>query len=110
MTSGCKKPIIFPAALNKKVSHCRAVAKKYKRAKNVVNWSALAPVFSSASFGSALSVVGLPATIPLGGAGGAFALASSVLIIASLRVTVPSPRGKTRGRERLRKADTNRVM
>ena len=28
----------------------------------------------------------------------------------SLRVAVPSPRGKTGGRERLRKADTNRVM
>ena len=39
--------------------------------------------FSSASFGSALSVVGLLVTIPLGGVGGAFALASSGLIIAS---------------------------
>ena len=28
----------------------------------------------------------------------------------SLRVAVPSPRGKTGGRERLRKPDTNRVM
>ena len=28
----------------------------------------------------------------------------------SLRVAVPSPRGKTGGRERLRKAGTNRVM
>ena len=28
------------AALNKEVSHYRAVAKKYKRAKKVVNWSA----------------------------------------------------------------------
>ena len=28
----------------------------------------------------------------------------------SLRVAVPTPRGKTGGRERLRKADTNRVM
>ena len=62
------------AALNREVSHYRAVAKKYKRAKKAVNWAAagssgLSAVFSSASFGSALSVVGLPATIPLGGVG-----------------------------------------
>ena len=35
---------------------------------------------------NALSVVGLPATIPLGGVGGAFALASSGLIIASKKL------------------------
>jgi len=56
-----------------------------------VNWSAAgsngpSAVFSSASFASALSVVGLPATIPLGGVGGAFALASSGLIIASKKL------------------------
>ena len=44
---------------------------------------ALSAAFSSSSFGSALSVVGLPATIPLGGISGVFALASSGLIIAS---------------------------
>ena len=74
------------AALNKEV-----VGKKYKRAKKFVNWSAagssgLSFVFSSASFGSALSVVGLPATIPLGGVGGAFALLSSGLIVASKKL------------------------
>jgi len=42
--------------------------------------------FSSASFGSALSVVGLPAAVPLGGAGGCFALVSSGLIIASKKL------------------------
>ena len=57
------------AALNKEVGHYRVVAKKYKRAKKVVNWSAagssvLSAAFSSASFGSALSVVGLPVIIP----------------------------------------------
>ena len=62
--------------------------KKYKCAKKVANWSAagssiISTAFSSASLGSALSVVGLPAAIPLGGVGGAFALASSGLIIAS---------------------------
>ena len=76
------------ASLNKQVGHYRVVAKKYKRAKKVVNWSAagssvLSAAISSASFGSPLSVVGLPATIPLGSVGGAFALASSGLIIAS---------------------------
>jgi len=79
------------AALNGEVSHYRAVAKKYKRAKKFVNWSAagssgLSAVFSSASFSSALSVVGLPATILLGGVGGAFALVSSGLIIASKKL------------------------
>ena len=42
-------------------------------------------VFLSAAF-SFLSVVGLPATIPLGGAGGCFALVSSGLIIASKKL------------------------
>ena len=75
------------AALNKEVSHYRSVAKKYKRSKKAFNWSAagsrvLSAAFSSASFGSALSFVGLPATIPLGVVGGCFALASSGLIIA----------------------------
>ena len=71
--------------------HYRAVSKKYKCAKKVVNWSAagssvLSAAFSSTSFGSTVSVVGLPATIPLGGVGGAFALASSGLIITSKKL------------------------
>jgi len=79
------------AALNGEVSHYQAVAKKYKRAKIFVNWSAAgssgpSAVFSSASFGSGLSVVGLPGTIPLGGVGGAFVLVSSGLIIASKKL------------------------
>ena len=79
------------ASLNKEVVHYRAVAKRYKPAKKVVNWSAagssvFSAVFSSASFGSALFVVGLPATIPLGGVGSAFALALSGLIIASKKL------------------------
>ena len=78
-------------ALNKEVGHYRAVAKKYKRAKKVFNLSAagssvLSAAFSSASFGSALSFVGLPATLPLGVVGGCFALASSGLIIACKKV------------------------
>ena len=76
------------AALNDEVVHYRVVAKKYKRAKKIVNWSAtvsglLSFACSSASFGSALYVIGIPAAIPLGGVGGAFALASSGLIVAS---------------------------
>ena len=78
-------------ALNKEVDNYRAVAKKYKRAKKVFNLSAagssvLSAAFSSASFGSALSFVGLPATLPLGVVGGCFALASSGLIIACKKV------------------------
>ena len=79
------------AALNAEVFHYRAVAKKYKRAKKVTNWSAagstiISTALSSASLASALSVVGLPAAIPLGGVGGAFALASSGLIVASKKL------------------------
>ena len=79
------------AALNAEVVHYRSVAKKYKRAKKVANWSAvgssiISTAISSASLTSALSVVGLPAAIPLGGIGGAFALASSGLIIASKKI------------------------
>ena len=79
------------AYLNGEVSHYRVVGKKYKRAKKFVNWSAadssrLSALFSCASFGSALSIVGLPATIPLGGVGGAFAFVSSGLIVASKKL------------------------
>ena len=79
------------ASLNAEVVHYRAVAKKYKRAKKVAHWSAagcsiFSIVVSSAGLASALSVVGLPAAIPLGGVGGAFAAASSGLIIASKKL------------------------
>jgi len=73
------------------VDHYRAVAKKYKRTKKFVNCGAagtsvLSAVFSSASFGSAISVIGLPATIPLGGVAGGFALVSSGLIVVSKKL------------------------
>ena len=79
------------AALNAEVVHYRSVVKKYKRAKKVTNWSAadssiISTAFSSASLASALSFVGLPATIPLGSVGGVFALASSGMIIASKKL------------------------
>ena len=79
------------AVLNAEVIHYRAVAKKYKRAKKTTNWIAagsglISTACSSASFGSALSVVGIPAAIPLSGLGGLFALASSGLIIASKKL------------------------
>ena len=79
------------AALNAEVAHYRGVAKKYKRAKKIVNWSAtgcglFSAGLSTASLGTALSVVGLPAPIPLGSVGGAFALASSGLIVASKKL------------------------
>jgi len=90
-TSGCRKINEISAALNSEVSHYRVVAKKCKRAKKFVNWSAagssaLSAASPSASFGSALSAVGLPATVPLSDVGGAFALASSGLIIASKKL------------------------
>ena len=79
------------AALNAEVVRYRAVAKKYKRAKKAANWSAagcgmFSTLLSSASLASALSIVGLPAAIPLSGVGGAFAAASSGLIIASKKL------------------------
>ena len=79
------------AALNAEVVHYRGVAKKYKRAKKTTNWFAagsglFSTACSTASFGSALTVVGIPAAIPLGGVGGLFALASSGMIIASKRL------------------------
>ena len=79
------------AALNAEVAHYRIVAKKYKRAKKIVNWSAtscgfLSAGLSTSSLVTAMSVVGLPASIPLGGVGGAFALASSGLIVASKKL------------------------
>ena len=79
------------AALNAEVAHYRVVAKKYKRAKKIVNWSAtgtglLSAACSTASFGSALSVIGIPVAIPLGGVGGTFALVSSGLIFVSKKL------------------------
>ena len=66
------------SAALEKVSHYEVVVKKYKCAKNVVNWtpagySVLSVAFPGASLGSALSIVGLPATILLGHIGGCFA-------------------------------------
>ena len=79
------------ADLNAEVVHYRVVAKKYKRAKKIVNWSAtgtglLSAACSTASFGSALSIVGIPVAIPLGGVGGTFALVSSGLIFVSKKL------------------------
>ena len=79
------------AALNAEVVHYRGVAKKYKRAKKAANWISagcgmFSTLLSSASLASALSIVGLPAAVPLGGVGGAFAAASSGLIIVSKKL------------------------
>ena len=65
------------AALNAEVVHYRGVAKKYKRVKKTTNLFAagsgmISAACSTASFGSALTVVGIPAAIPLGGVGGLF--------------------------------------
>ena len=79
------------AALNAEVVHYRSVAKEYKRAKKTTNWfaagsSIISTALSTASLASALSVVGIPAAIPLGGVSGTFALASSGMIIASKKL------------------------
>ena len=79
------------ADLNKEVVHHRSVAKKFKRFKKTANWVAtgsglISTACSTASLGSALTVVGIPAAIPLGGVGGLFALASTGLIIASKKL------------------------
>jgi len=86
-----KKINEISATLHGEVDHYRSVAKKYKRTKKFVNLGAggssvLSAVFSSASFGSAISVIGLPATIPLGGVAGGFALVSSGLIVTSKKL------------------------
>jgi len=86
-----KKINEISANLRGEVDHYRAVAKKYKRTKKFVNYGAagtsvLSAVYSSASSGSAISVIGLPATIPLGGVAGGFALVSSGLIVASKKL------------------------
>ena len=79
------------AALNAEVFHYRGLVKKYKRAKKAANWIAagcgmFSTLLSTASLASALSIVGLPAAVPLSGVGGAFAAASSGLIIASKKL------------------------
>ena len=79
------------ASLNEEIAHYRTVAKKYKRTKKAVNWSSagcgvFSTLLSSASLASALSVIGLPAAIPLSGVSGAFAAASSGLIFASKKL------------------------
>ena len=79
------------AALSAEVAHYRAVAKKYQRAKKAANWSSagfgmFSTALSTASLASAFSIVGLPAAVPPGGVGGAFAAASSGLIIASKKL------------------------
>ena len=43
-------------------------------------------VASSASLGTALSIVGLPAAVPLASASGCFALASSGLVVCGKKI------------------------
>jgi len=81
--------------LVQEVRHYRLALKKYKRAKKFVNWGAvgssvLSAAFSSASLGSALSVVGLLATVPLGSVSRCFALVSLGLIISSRKLEAKS--------------------
>lgn len=77
--------------LPQEVNQFWLIIKKYKWAKNVINWSTggssfLSVAFLSARSGSALSVVGLRATIPLNLVGVRFARVSSDLIISGKKL------------------------
>ena len=79
------------STLSQEVTHYRLVGKKYKRANKVVKWLAggatcLSAVASSASLGTALSVIGIPAAVPLGALGGCLAIASCGLIITGKKL------------------------
>ena len=79
------------STLSQEVTHYRLVGKKYKRANKVVKWlaggaSCLSAVASSASLGTALSVIGIAAAVPLGALGGCLAIASCGLIITGKRL------------------------
>jgi len=78
--------------LGQEVRHYRLVLKKYKRAKKFVNWGAAGSSVLSAAFSafSALSVVGLLATVPLGSVSRCFALVSLGLIISSRKLEAKS--------------------
>ena len=67
------------------------VAKKYKRAKTICNWFAggrglISAAASSASLGTALSIVGIPATVPLVAVSGGGALASSGFVVCGKKL------------------------
>ena len=75
------------ATLAQEVSHYWLVGKKYKQVKTVTNWlvggsGVFSAAVSNASLGTALSVIGIPAAVPLRAVGGCFALASSWFVIA----------------------------
>ena len=81
----------FRVQMINEVSHYRKVRKKYKKARNLVNWRLPAPAFFRRRFRALalarlFQIVGLPATIPLGGTGGGFALPSTGLIVARKRL------------------------
>ena len=77
--------------LTPKLPIIASLRKNISGARKVVNWSAtgtglISAACSTASFGSALSVIGIPVAIPLGSVGGTLALASSGLIMASKKL------------------------
>ena len=79
------------STLSQEVIHYRLVGKKSKRANKVVKWLAggssyLSAVASSASLGTALSIIGIPAAVPLGALGGCLAIASCGLIITGKKL------------------------
>ena len=79
------------AELAHEVQHYRIVAKKYKRAKTICNWFAggsglISAAASSASLGTALSIVGLPAAVPLVALSGGTAFASSGFVVCGKKL------------------------
>ena len=79
------------STLSQEVTHFRLIGKKYKWANKVVKWlaggaSCLSAVASSASLGTALSVIGIPAAVPLGALGGCLAIASCGLIMTGKKL------------------------
>ena len=88
------------AELAHEVQHYRIVPKKYKLVKQICNWFAgdcgvLSAVASSASLGTAISIVGLPATVPLASVSGCLALVSSGLIVCGKKNWISSSKNTT---------------
>ena len=78
-------------ALAQEVGHYRLVAKKYKLAKRIVDFCAgssglLSTGFSSASFGSTLSGIGILTAVLLGAVASICGFTSAALVVASKKL------------------------
>ena len=91
LTSGCRKQMKLKRLSTPRLPIIASLPKNISVPRKLSTGPAtgcgfLSAGLSTASLGTALSVVGLPASIPLGSVGGAFALASSGLIVASKKL------------------------